>query len=202
MPRGKTFDPEEKLDEALDLFWRQGCDAVSIQDLVDTLDLNRGSLYGTYGDKEQLWQRALERYCQQRSVHLATFFDDPTEPVLPRVRSLIFELANPNTELPRGCLIVNAITERTNDPATLDIAQRHINHVEDVLRKAFTRARASGEIPAASSPRQLARFLVVVLQGLHVYDRAMADPRRTRDVVEVAMSAIRAGAVADSGTPL
>ena len=202
MPRGKTFDPEEKLDEALDLFWRQGCDAVSIQDLVDTLDLNRGSLYGTYGDKEQLWQRALTRYCEQRRVHLDALFDDPTEPVLPRVRLLMLELANPNpnTELPRGCLIVNAITERTNDPATLDIAQRQISHVEDVLRKAFTRARASGEIPAASSPRQLARFLVVVLQGLHVYDRAMADPRRTRDAVEVAMSAIRSGAVVDSDT--
>ena len=200
MPRGKTFDPEEKLDEALDLFWRQGCDAVSIQDLVDTLDLNRGSLYGTYGDKEQLWQRALTRYCEQRRAHLAALFDDPTEPVLPRVRSLMLQLASPNTELPRGCLIVNAITERTNDPATLDIAQRHMNHVEDVLRKAFTRARASGEIPAASSPRQLARFLVVVLQGLHVYDRAMADPRRTRDTVEVAMSAIRSGAVVESDT--
>jgi len=200
MPRGKTFDPEEKLGEALDLFWRQGCDAVSIQDLVDTLDLNRGSLYGTYGDKEQLWQRALTRYCEQRSVHLAAHFDDPREPVLPRIRSLMLELASPNTELPRGCLIVNAITERTNDPATLDIAQRHINHVEDVLRKAFTRARAGGEIPAASSPRQLARFLVVVLQCLHVYDRAMADPRRTRDAVEVAMSAIRFGAVVESDT--
>jgi hypothetical protein len=58
----------------------------------------------------------------------------------------------------------------------------------------------SGEIPAASSPRQLARFLVVVLQGLHVYDRAMADPRRTRDAVEVAMSAIRFGAVVESDT--
>ena len=86
MPRGKTFDPEEKLGEALDLFWRQGCDAVSIQDLVDTLDVT-GSLYGTCGDKQQLWQRALTRYCEQRSVHLAAHFDDPTEPVLPRVRS-------------------------------------------------------------------------------------------------------------------
>ena len=88
----------------------------------------------------------------------------------------MLELASPNTELPRGCLIVNAITERTNDPAKLDIVKRHINHVEDALRKALTRARASGEIPAASSPRQLARFLVVVLQGLHVYDLRWPNP--------------------------
>ena len=97
------------------MFWgERGCDAVSIQDLVDTLDLNRGSLYGTYGDKEQLWQRALTRYCEQRTVHLAAHFDDPTEPVLPRVRLLMLELADPNAELPRGCLRVRQRHHRTH----------------------------------------------------------------------------------------
>ncbi len=200
MPRGKTFDPEEKVEEALDLFWREGCDAVSIQDLVDALDLNRGSLYATYGDKEQLWRRALTRYCQQRSAYLSELFDDPTTPVLPRVRRLMLETANPTADHPRGCLIVNAITERTNDPATMDIVTGQIGHVEDVLRKAFTRARSGGEIPAESSPRRLARFVVVTLQGLHVYDRALADPRRARDAVDVAMSAISSGAVAGRQT--
>ena len=152
------------------------------------------------GDEEQLWRRELTRYCEQRKAHLAELLDDPTEPVLPRIHRLLLELANPNTELPRGCLVVNAITERTNDPPTLDIAMRQINYVEDVLRKAFTRARSDGEIPAASSPRQLARFVVIMLQGLHVYDRALADPRRTRDAVEVAMSAISSGAIARSET--
>lgn len=198
MPRGKTFDPDEKLDEALDLFWREGCDAVSIQDLVDALDLNRGSLYATYGDKEQLWLRALTRYCDQRKALLAELFDDPSGPVLPRIRRLMLHLAGPDAELPRGCLVVNAITERTNDPETMDIVTGQINYVEDVLRKAFTRARSSGEIPAASSPRRLARFVVVVLQGLHVYDRALADPRKARDAIDIAMSAICASAGVDA----
>lgn len=196
MPRGKTFDPEKKVEEALDLFWREGCDAVSIQDLVEELRLNRGSLYATYGDKEQLWRRALVRYCEQRSAYLSELFEDSSTPVLPRIRRLMLDTANPAAEDPHGCLIVNAITERTNDPATMDIVTRQINHVEDVLRKAFTRARSGGEIPAESSPRRLARFVVVTLQGLHVYDRALADPRRARDVVDVAMSAICSGAVA------
>jgi TetR/AcrR family transcriptional repressor of nem operon len=200
MPRGKTFDPEEKVEEALDLFWREGCDAVSIQDLVDALGLNRGSLYATYGDKEQLWRRALTRYCEQRSAYLSELLDDSTTPVLPRIRRLMLATANPTAELPHGCLIVNAITERTNDPATMDIVTGHINHVEDVLRKALTRARSGGEIPAGSSPRRLARFVVVTLQGLQVYDRALADPRRARDVVDVAMSAICSGAVVGGQT--
>jgi TetR/AcrR family transcriptional repressor of nem operon len=200
MPRGKTFDPEEKVDEALDLFWREGCDAVSIQDLVDALELNRGSLYATYGDKEQLWHRVLTRYCDQRKARIAELFDDPSELVLPRIRRLMLELADPNTELPRGCLVVNAITERTNDPATMDIVTGQMSYVEDVLRKAFTRARSGGEIPATSSSRRLARFVIVVLQGLHVYDRALADPRKARDAIDIAMSAIFSGAVVDGET--
>lgn len=200
MPRGKTFDPEEKVQEALDLFWREGCDAVSIQDLLDELGLNRGSLYATYGDKEQLWRRALTRYCDQRRAYLSELFEDPTTPVLPRIRRLMLETANPTADDPHGCLIVNAITERTHDPVTMDIVTGQINHVEDVLRQAFTWALAGGEVPAGSSPARLARFVVVTLQGLHVYDRALADPRRARDSVDVAMSAICADAVAGGQT--
>jgi TetR/AcrR family transcriptional repressor of nem operon len=190
MPRGKTFDPDDKIDEAVDLFWRRGCDAVSIQDIVDTLGLNRGSLYTTYGDKEQLWLRALGRYCELRSARLAELTADPAVPVLPRIRALMTELTQPVEGLPRGCLLVNAITERTADGATRDLALRQIGHVEDTLRLALDRARDAGEIPATASPGQLARFLVVMLQGLHVYDRAVADPRAAHDAIEVAMSAI------------
>lgn len=193
MPRGKTFDPDEKIDEAVELFWRRGCDAVSVQDLVETLGLNRGSLYDTYGGKEQLWLRALARYCELRNARLGGFLDSSSGPVLPRLRALLTELAGASTDGPRGCLVVNAITERTTDPATREFAVRQINHVEDVLCQSLEQAHKAGEIPAASSPRQLARFLVVMLQGLHVYDRAMSDPGPARDAIEVAMAAVLAG---------
>jgi TetR/AcrR family transcriptional regulator, transcriptional repressor for nem operon len=190
MPRGKTFDPDEKIDEAVDLFWQRGCDAVSVQDLVDTLGLNRGSLYDTFGGKEELWLRALARYCELRNGRLATLLDSSAGPVLPRLRALLIELAGASADGPRGCLVVNAVTERTTDPATREFAVRQINHVEDVLRRALEQAHEAGEIPAAASPRQLARFLVVMLQGLHVYDRAISDPGPARDAIEVALAAI------------
>jgi TetR/AcrR family transcriptional regulator, transcriptional repressor for nem operon len=190
MPRGKTFDPDEKTDEAIDLFWRRGCDAVSVQDLVAELGLNRGSLYDTYGGKEQLWQRALARYCDQRNAILDDLLSESPGPVLPRIRALLYGLTDPGADGPHGCLVVNAITERTSDPATREIAVRQVAHVEDVLAQALERARDAGEIPATASPRQLARFLVVTIQGLHVLDRATADPAQLRDAITVAMAAI------------
>jgi TetR/AcrR family transcriptional repressor of nem operon len=199
MPRGKTFDPEQKIGQALELFWRRGCDAVSIQDLVDELDLNRGSLYATYGGKEQLWLRALERYCETRNAQLSALLEDTGQPVLPRLRRVLLDMVTPDADLPHGCLVVNAVTERTADPATRQIALRQIKHVEDTLYQAFEQARVTGEIPADSPARGLARFLVVMLQGLHVYDRAVADPAALRDAVEVALVAIGCAGAASTG---
>jgi TetR/AcrR family transcriptional regulator, transcriptional repressor for nem operon len=190
MPRGKTFDPDGKIDEAVDLFWRRGCDAVSIQDIVDALGINRGSLYTTFGDKEQLWLRALGRYCDLRKARLAELTADPAAPVLPGIRALMTDLTQPADGLPRGCLIVNAITERTTDPSTRALAARQIGNVEDTLRIALERARSTGEIPATAAPGQLARFLVVMLQGLLVFDRAIPDHRAVHDAIEVAISAV------------
>jgi TetR/AcrR family transcriptional regulator, transcriptional repressor for nem operon len=190
MARGKTFDPDAKIDEAVDLFRRRGCDAVSIQDIVGAPGLNRGSLYATCGDKEQLWLRALGRYCELRNARLAELTAGPEAPALPRIRARMTSLTQLADGLPRGCLIVNAITGRTADSATRDLALRQVGHVGETLRQALEGVRDA----ARSRPRRRPgswRFLVVMLQGLHVCDRAVTDPCAVHDAVKVAVSAIR-----------
>ncbi|PSQ77664.1 MAG: TetR family transcriptional regulator, partial [Bacteroidetes bacterium QH_7_62_13] len=44
MPRTKEFNPEAVLEQAMELFWEQGFEATSAQDLVDHTGLNRSSL--------------------------------------------------------------------------------------------------------------------------------------------------------------
>jgi hypothetical protein len=53
MPRAKEFDPDDVLEQAMELFWAQGYEATSAQDLVDRTGLNRSSLYNTFGCKER-----------------------------------------------------------------------------------------------------------------------------------------------------
>ena len=108
-------------------------------------------------------------------------------------------MAKPQVDLPHGCLVVDAVTGRTADPATGQIVVRQIKRVEDTLHQAFGQSRAAGELPADSSARPLARFLVVMLQGLHVYDRAVADPAVLRDAVSVALAAV--GCAEAAGVP-
>lgn len=71
MPRTKNFDPAEVLEKAKNLFWEKGYYATSMQDLVDTLGINRASMYDTYGGKDQLFARALESYQQAETKEVS-----------------------------------------------------------------------------------------------------------------------------------
>ena len=62
MARSKEFNEEEALDKAMEIFWKQGYEKTSIQDLVDQMGIHRRSLYDTFGDKHSLFVQTLERY--------------------------------------------------------------------------------------------------------------------------------------------
>src|SRR6185295_14348282 len=65
MARPKAFDPDTAAQEAMETFWERGYNATSVNDLLAEMGLNRGSLYGTFGDKKQLFLAALDKYQDQ-----------------------------------------------------------------------------------------------------------------------------------------
>ena len=62
MPWVKNFDTDRVLAKAMHRFWRQGYEATSMQDLVDCMGINRGSIYATFGSKRDLFVLALKAY--------------------------------------------------------------------------------------------------------------------------------------------
>ena len=62
MPRTKAFDEQEVLEKAMELFWKKGYYATSIQDLVNHLGINRASLYDTFGGKKKLFLHTFSHY--------------------------------------------------------------------------------------------------------------------------------------------
>ncbi|MEV0619779.1 TetR family transcriptional regulator [Nonomuraea sp. NPDC050404] len=190
MARSKEFDPDAVLQQALELFWERGYEATSMADLVERLGVARASIYATYGGKRELYLKALERYLGQRDV--VGELSQPG-PALPAVRALFDSyvaecLAD---ELRRGCMVVNTAVEfASRDAVVLAKVVTSWAALETALAGALIRARAQGEIPAGKDPAALARFLLVLLQGLRVLGRADPDPRRLRDAVDQAMSAL------------
>src|SRR5262245_28573236 len=62
MGRPREFDAEEALERALYVFWRKGYEGASLSDLTEAMGINRPSLYAAFGNKEELFRKALDRY--------------------------------------------------------------------------------------------------------------------------------------------
>lgn len=72
--RTKEFEINEVLDKAVQLFWKQGYEKTSMQDLVDFMGIHRRSIYGTFGDKHALYMKALKRYESTQNKKLRGHF--------------------------------------------------------------------------------------------------------------------------------
>ena len=77
--RPRAFDENTVLAGARDLFWAQGYGATSVQDLVDGLSLQRGSLYGAFGDKRALYLKAVTLYATENRQRLESALDAAEE---------------------------------------------------------------------------------------------------------------------------
>ncbi|HEY7145595.1 MAG TPA: TetR/AcrR family transcriptional regulator [Streptosporangiaceae bacterium] len=192
MARTKEFDPDAVLQKALELFWERGYEATSMAGLVEHLGIARASIYATFGGKHELYVRALARYVQGLDPILVTRLSQPG-PVLPAVRALVRAYATEaaQDQRRRGCMVVNAAVELVGrDPQAARLVEASWDTLETALTSALTRARAQGELPADRDPRALARFLLVLLQGIRVLGRAYPDPGRVRDAAEQAISVL------------
>ncbi|TQM69788.1 TetR family transcriptional regulator [Actinomadura hallensis] len=192
MARTKEFDPDAALQKALELFWERGYEATSMADLVEHLGIARASIYATFGGKHDLYVKALERYLQTRDPDVAEVLSQPG-PALPAVRALVESYAEESAHDPRrrGCMVVNAAVElMPRDPQIARRVEASWDTVETALTSALTRARAQGEISADKDPRALARFLLVMMQGMRVLGRAHPEPGRLRDAAAQALAAL------------
>ncbi|MFD9792158.1 TetR/AcrR family transcriptional regulator [Streptomyces sp. NPDC059070] len=191
MARTKEFDPDAALQSALELFWRRGYEATSMADLVAHLGIGRASIYATFGNKHELYLKALDRYGETGAATLFRELSGPG-PALPAVKAVVRRFAaESSAEETRltGCFATNAAAEiGPRDAAAARRVERGWEQLETLLHAALVRAAAQGELPADRDPRALARMLLVLMQGLRVVGKASGDPARVRDAAEAALT--------------
>ncbi len=192
MARSKAFDPDVALRKAMQLFWRQGYEATSVDDLVHAMGVNRASLYATFGDKRTLFRLALERYI---ATVLAPRLDatESASSALAGLRGLLGELVAFAAGDPqrRGCLAVNAACELAGrDPEVTALLKGQAETLETRLARVIARAQANGELPRGRDPTALARLLASVIDGLRVRSKLAPDRAALESIAETAMAAL------------
>jgi TetR/AcrR family transcriptional regulator, transcriptional repressor for nem operon len=190
VPRVKEFDPEAALDAAMELFWARGYEATSTAELVTHLGIGRASLYATFGSKHDLYVRALDRYVQAHDPAVVELLSRPG-PAQPALRDLLDDYVRQSSgdQRERGCMVVNAAVElAAEDRAVARHVETSWHTLEVALTSALLRAKAQGELRDDAEPRRIARFLLVVLQGVRVVGKGGWDERRLRDAVTEALA--------------
>lgn len=195
--RPRTFDRSDVLEDALRVFWHQGYEATSVQDLVDATGLSRASLYNTFGSKHALYLEALQRYrAQRRAALLRTLaLDTPVSDSCASgaVRALLERVADEAAACPNegSCLLTNAATERAaSDAEAADAVRSGFAELEDALARTLQHGQERGDIQTHARPQAQARFLVTTIQGMRVLAKTCPSRSALQDVVETALRAI------------
>lgn len=190
MPKGRPrqFDAHKALDAALLLFWRHGYEGTTLAELTRAMRINVPSLYAAFGNKEALFQKALERYLQKPASYLPKALEHPNarRAIENLFRGAIDMVMNPRH--PDGCLLVQgALVAGPSAAAIRKQLSLCRAAAEAAVRRRLDRALAEGDLPASVDTAELARYLLTVLWGLSVQAAGGAGRKQLEEVAQLAM---------------
>jgi TetR/AcrR family transcriptional regulator, transcriptional repressor for nem operon len=192
MARTKDFDESEVLAKAIKLFWQKGYNGTSMQDLVDGLGISRSSIYDTFGDKHQLYLKALCTY-RQNAIAIRDQILNASVPAKAAIRQLMNVTIDQmiRDKQHKGCFLVNSAVENApHDKETNAIICQNDQQVENAFYEVIKRCQTNGEIASKQDPRALARFLFNNIVGIQVSAKSATDKTAFNDIVSLTMSVL------------
>ena len=186
MPWEKQFNTDDALMKAMEAFWARGYEATSVQDLVDCMGVNRGSLYATFGDKHSIFVEALRRY---DAIHREAWIAGLAKSTSPR-KAIIgaFEeaiAAAVERGSRDGCLLVNTALELSpHDEEVAEIVSHGLAEMEGFFREMIEEGQRQGEIDQSVHSVDTARSLLSLFIGLRVLSRSRPEAELLRSIAK------------------
>ncbi|NOK20081.1 TetR/AcrR family transcriptional regulator [Corallococcus carmarthensis] len=197
MARPRTFDEAQVLRAVRDQFWNKGYAATSMDDLMQATGLGKGSLYGAFGDKHQLFLKVFDAYCVSSVEAVKKTLEGPDAGALERLRQYLLGVATASAAPAnrRGCLLGRGTAElAAQDAQVADRALETFRGLEAAFVRCLEQARAHGDLAAQADPRKLGAMLLAVMRGLEAVGKAGMDEASLRGMVETAFEGLPAPA--------
>jgi AcrR family transcriptional regulator len=192
MPSGRTrqFDADEALGRALEVFWARGYEGATLDELTAAMGINRPSLYAAFGNKEQLFRKALDRYQSGPLSFLTEALEKPTARAAADAIFSGFIRMQGDCDSPRGCLMISGAMAcgEGAEPVRRELARLRQAAVT-ALEARFERAVREGDLPEGTDHATLARYIATVLNGLAVQAASGSTDKELRRVAAMAMRA-------------
>jgi len=192
MSRTTLYNRQEALERAIQLFWQKGFHATSLKDIEQALDMRPGSIYAAFGNKDGLFQEALDHYAQASLTEL--------ERILAKHQSHIFGLAEYMRQLggirdkdipSRACMLVKSLLELgTREQLALDKVEKLLAGMEARFGECFAEAQRLGEMDDTLDATRLARRLQAEVMGLRAFAQRDVESQAVHELAEDMASSI------------
>ena len=171
----------------MQLFWRKGYSATSIEDLVETLHMSRSSLYDTFGDKRTLFLEALKLYSRAVISRMSQALDESPSAIAGIQTIFDGFIADVGSDAgAMGCFMVNSVAELAPyDADVTEIAAAYTETMQRLLAEKLAHTASQNIVTTKQTPEQLAAYVFNMIQGLRILIKSGA----TREQVQ-AISAI------------
>jgi len=192
MVRTRTFDPSTALSTAVDLFSSKGYSDTSMDDIVRATGVSRYGLYGTFGNKRELFEQALERYAEGMGkqsflrllepdaslAHIRTIFDE-------RVADMCC------TEEKKGCLFIHTAMQLAPDNAELQgVLKKFMKRMSKAFSVGLESAKENGEVRADLDVRAAGELLTSTMFGLAVLGRTGFSREALSSIVDSTLASL------------
>jgi len=191
--RPRAFRPEAALDQAMDVFWKDGFAATSLDDLSAATGLKRPSLYGAFGDKRALYIQAYRRYREHVRETFTPLFAaaSPLRDKLKRILIATLDLYLSGEAGPRGCFtVLTASSDAIADEEIRELVDKAIGNTDRAFERLFADARVAGELSYDADPRRLARLASATIHTLSIRARARTPRGELVSIVDDAVITI------------
>jgi len=167
--RPREFDADRALEQAMRVFWRQGYEGASLSDLTEAMGITKTSMYRAFGNKEQLFVKALARYDRGPAAYARRAMAEPTARAAASafLRGAVEATTGPDD--PPGCLgVQGALAVGDLGKAAHDALVAWRNDGRALLGRRFRLAVEQGDLPEDVDPDRLAGYLITVSFGIAV----------------------------------
>ncbi len=194
MARPVEFNEHKVLTKAMEQFWKEGYEASSVQKLLDCTEINRGTLYNSFGDKSTFFKSCIDQYNQIVDKQIAASLRNEKltgwDAIDAYFDETVLKLSNKHRSM--GCILVNSVCESINYNRDMKkIVRASLATIRKALVAKLKEAHKKAKLKKGVSVEFAAEILMNTLHGVRVNARDGKNARQLRDLIKFSVVSLK-----------
>ena len=190
MGRKLKFDRDEALEKTMRLFWENGYNGTSVQNIIDEIGIKPGSFYNTFNDKYSVFLESLNLYGEFVINYSKKTLINDKSPV-DNIKTFFNDMATIPDFKSKGCLVIKSIVEvAPRDEKVLGIINGILSDLKSCFYQCLERGQKIGEIPKEKDIKALSSFFASATDGLILSGKTKPPKSEMNSIVNVIVSTL------------